>query len=483
MNISSEIVPIIEKLIKNNSETPTIEVKANRLEIDKLGQTISAISNSCLLEGESFGYIIFGIEDNTWEIKGTNERLADFKIGGQQAELYLTTLLQPDIKFEFYDNVEVEGKSLNVIKIPSATHTPVSYKKEVYIRIGANNKLAKDFSEKTRELWSITSGFNYEKTIVKRNVKLEDIFELLDYPTYKKIKNWDKENLEKNIHFIINAMLEDDFLEKVGNGYNIKAIAALLLAKSLKSFNLERKGVRVILYNGDTKSSISKQFEGDKGYGVGFENLIKTIQVNLPVEERAVDGVMKTFEFYPSLIIRELVANAIIHQDLNVKGFETKVEIFQNRVEITNPGKSIIDIWRFYDSNKSRNEKLAFYMRKLKLCEELGSGIDRIVEKSEIENRFTPKYLTNDEYVNVKLFKNKEFEQMTDEDKMNIMFYHCCYCYTLENYMTNTTLRKRFSLDDSKKSIDKITRLIVKAKNKGYIKQGTNKSYIPFWAE
>lgn len=64
LNISSEIVPVIEKLIKNNSETPTIEVKANRLEIDKLGQTISAISNSCLLEGENFGYIIFGIEDN-----------------------------------------------------------------------------------------------------------------------------------------------------------------------------------------------------------------------------------------------------------------------------------------------------------------------------------------------------------------------------------------------------------------------------------
>ena len=37
LNISSEIVPIIEKLIKNNSETPTIEVKANRLESDKLG--------------------------------------------------------------------------------------------------------------------------------------------------------------------------------------------------------------------------------------------------------------------------------------------------------------------------------------------------------------------------------------------------------------------------------------------------------------
>ena len=56
---------------------------------------------------------------------------------------------------------------------------------------------------------------------------------------------------------------------------------------------------------------------------------------------------MEVFEFYPQAIIRELIANAIIHQDLSMTGSEIKIEVYDNRVEITNPGKSVIDLWRF----------------------------------------------------------------------------------------------------------------------------------------
>lgn len=44
-------------------------------------------------------------------------------------------------------------------------------------------------------------------------------------------------------------------------------------------------------------------------------------------------------------------------------GFEIKIEVYDNRVEIINFGKLVIDLWRFYDCNKSRNEKLVYYMR------------------------------------------------------------------------------------------------------------------------
>jgi len=155
---------------------------------------------------------------------------------------------------------------------------------------------------------------------------------------------------------------------------------------------------------------------------------------------------MEVFEFYPQAIIRELIANAIIHQDLSMTGSEIKIEVYDNRVEITNPGKSVIDLWRFYDCNKSRNEKLAYYMRQLKLCEELGSGIDRIVEISELNNLFTPKFIITNEYVNAKLFREKKFEQMVEEDKINILYYHCCFRYSIEDYMTNSSLRNRFLL-------------------------------------
>lgn len=72
---------------------------------------------------------------------------------------------------------------------------------------------------------------------------------------------------------------------------------------------------------------------------------------------------------------------------------------------------------------------------------------------------------------------------MADDDKLNILFYHCCFKYSIEEYMTNSSLRSRFGLDNSKSSTDKITNLIKKAKNFGIIKSGPSKSYIPFWAE
>jgi len=108
--------------------------------------------------------------------------------------------------------------------------------------------------------------------------------------------------------------------------------------------------------------------------------------------------------------------------------------------------------------------------------------VDKIVEISEIEKRFTPQYIIYDgQYTTVKLFKNREFENMSEDEKLNILYYHCCYNYTLEKYMTNSSLRERFMLNNTNADSKKITRLIKKALETNLIKQGANKTYIPFW--
>lgn len=476
---NEEILRVITEL-RNNDESPCIEAKENELEVEKFGKTISAISNSCLLENREYGYIIFGVKDKTWEIVGTNKKLSQYKVGNQDVFLYFSTLLTSGIDLKFFDNVEVENKIISVVKISSATHTPVSYKKEIYIRIGSHVKMAKDYPEKLRLLWSKTTGFNYEENIVRESTSKDEVLSLLDYKNYYLLKNLKVPETEEEI---LLSFEKEGMIVKNGDSYSIKALGALLFANDLKEFKLERKGIRIIVYSGKTKSKIIKQFTKTRGYAVGFKDLIKTIEAELPVEERFYDGIRETYEFYPKEIIRELVANAVIHQDLNITGFETRIELYEDRVEITNPGKALIDIWEFYNCNRSRNEKLAYFMREIGVCEELGSGVDRIVEISEQENRFTPKYLTNNENVNVKLFKEKSFSQMTDEDKINILYYHCCYKYSCEDYMNNASLRARFLLDDSKTSIDKISRLINKVKKLSLIKQGPAKTYIPFWAE
>jgi len=83
---------------------------------------------------------------------------------------------------------------------------------------------------------------------------------------------------------------------------------------------------------------------------------------------------------YPEIAIRELVANALIHQDFTIRGTGPMIEIFSDRMEITNPGIPLIDTLRFIDEPpQSRNEALASFMRRVNICEEQGSGIDKII--------------------------------------------------------------------------------------------------------
>ena len=88
---------------------------------------------------------------------------------------------------------------------------------------------------------------------------------------------------------------------------------------------------------------------------------------------------------FPELAIRELVANAIIHQDFTLSGTGPMIEIFSDRMEITNPGIPLVDTQRFLDSPpRSRNEGLASFLRRIGICEERGSGIDKVVFQTEV---------------------------------------------------------------------------------------------------
>lgn len=108
------------------------------------------------------------------------------------------------------------------------------------------------------------------------------------------------------------------------------------------------------------------------GYAVGIENLLDYTMVMLPSEEYLHGGTRKIRQVFPREAIRELMANMLIHQDLSVVGYSPRVEIYENRVEFSNPGEPIIAVDRFLSSNQSRNPRLAKLMRQMKLCEERG---------------------------------------------------------------------------------------------------------------
>ena len=191
---------------------------------------------------------------------------------------------------------------------------------------------------------------------------------------------------------------------------------------------------------------------------------------------------------YPEIAVRELVANAIIHQDFNIRGAGPMVEIFSDRIEITNPGEPLIDTLRFIDQPpRSRNETLAAFMRRINICEERGSGIDKVVFQVELYQLPAPDFLVVGENTKAVLYAQKEFAQMTRQDRIRACYQNACLCYVSNAQMNNESLRKRMGIED--RNYPMASRIIKETLEEGLIKiyDPSNKSkklvkYVPFWA-
>lgn len=192
---------------------------------------------------------------------------------------------------------------------------------------------------------------------------------------------------------------------------------------------------------------------------------------------------------YPEVAVRELVANALIHQDFSITGSGPLVEVFTDRIEISNPGQPLIDTLRLLDSPpQSRNEKLASIMRRFKVCEERGSGIDKVVFETELYQLPAPDFIKTENHFKAVLFSHKEFSSMDKEERVRACYLHCCLKYVAgKERISNTTVRDRFKIKEE--SYPVASNIISDTLKKGLIKpfDADNKSkrymsYVPFWA-
>jgi len=271
-------------------------------------------------------------------------------------------------------------------------------------------------------------------------------------------------------------------------GWDITNLGAILFAKKLSDFKLlKRKNVRVIQYKGNSRIETIREQEGGKGYASGFEGLIGFINNLLPRNEVIGKALRQDLPMYPELAVRELVANALIHQDFSIRGTGLMLEIFSNRMEITNPGQPLVNSERFIDTPpKSRNEELASFMRRIGVCEERGSGFDKVVSETEFYQLPAPIIEVTKEHTKVILLAHIDFKEMSKEDKRRACYLHTCLKYVNREFMTNMSLRQRFGLND--KDVSVASRIIKDATEHGLIKlleSDTNQryyKYIPFWA-
>jgi ATP-dependent DNA helicase RecG len=186
------------------------------------------------------------------------------------------------------------------------------------------------------------------------------------------------------------------------------------------------------------------------------------------------------------VVVRELLANAMIHQDFQIGGASPMVEVYDDRIEFTNPGDPIVPTERFIDGYQSRNERLADLMRRMHICEEKSSGIDKVIHSVELFQLPAPKFTATHHRTEVVVFGCKEFDAMDRDERVRAAYQHCCLRYVMRQDMTNQTLRERFHLPPSKSSL--VTAIINQTIEAGLIRPdesvGASKKlsrYLPFW--
>lgn len=481
---SDYLISILKELIKQH-ESGYVEFKTNNANPQMIGEYISALSNTVALEGRASGYLIWGVDDKTHEILGTNFEPKVEKKGNEELENWLLVNLSPKINFEFHEVIYKELKVV-ILEIEKASHSPVKFQSNEFIRIGSYKKRLKDHPEKERELWRVFDRITFEEQDALNNVEDSEVLSLLDYPMYFELQDLP---LPESRTQILERLSMDKMIKRNDAGiWNITNLGAILFAKKLSSFDrLSRKAVRVIVYRGKNKLETIRELRGDKGYASGFEGLISFIDNLVPRNEVIGKALRKEVPIYPELAVRELVANALIHQDFSISGTSPVIEIFSDRMEITNPGIPLVDVDRFLDNPpRSRNEMLASFLRRSGICEERGSGIDKVASLAEVYQLPAPLFEVTDQFTRVTLFSHKELKEMLREEKIRACYLHACLKYVSRETLTNASLRLRFGLESKDASI--VSRIIKDAVDANRIKlldpdaSNKHKKYIPFWS-
>lgn len=426
------------------------------------------------------------MNDISHDILGTNFKPRLEKIGNQELENWLVTQLSPRINFKIYE-FAFEEKNIVFFEIPKANHVPVRFKGLEYIRVGSYKKLLKDFPEKERELWALFSLEPFEKSIALESLTADEIITNINYPAYFDLT---KQSLPDNRDGIIQRLISERLIvQKTGNIFDITNLGGILFGKDLRNFErLSRKAIRVVIYKGKNRVESQREQTGIKGYATDFEEMLGFINDQLPKNEQIGQAFRREKRMYPEVAIRELVANAIIHQDFNISGTGPLIEIFTDRIEITNPGVPLIDTMRFIDEPpRSRNEDLAAFMRRINICEERGSGIDKVILMVELFQLPAPEFQVTANHTKVTLFAYKKLADMDKADRVRACYQHACLRYVSNDRMTNSSLRERFSIKDENYSM--ASRIISDTIDTGFIKphdpenmSRKHAKYVPFWA-
>jgi len=484
-----QLSQLLERLRQQPKENEWVEFKVNDIEPFAIGESLSALSNAANLHGQDYGYLIFGVRDNDHELVGTDFLPKQHKIGNEEFENWLLQRFEPRIELALFE-FEYKEKRFAIIRIQAATDRPIEFRGKdkawtAWIRVGSYCKKLREFPEKEKRIWKNEAHRCFETEIALAGVSGDEALQLIDYPKYFELL---QHPLPADKEGILKRLAEDAILVSHDEEFDITNLGAIMFARDLSRFKgVARKALRVIFYEGSSRVRTQVERQNNKGYASDFEDVLSYIYDRLPANEEIGLALREERKMYPRVAVRELLANALIHQDFSISGTGSMVEVFADRLEMTNPGLPLISTDRFLDqAPRSRNEVLASLMRRAHICEEKGQGIDRVLFAIECYQLPAPKFTADETSTRVVLFSQRQLSSMDKADRIRACYLHCCLRSVSNEKTNNETVRTRFGL--SEKQMSSATKIINDTIDAGLIRPADPlsharkfASYVPFW--
>jgi ATP-dependent DNA helicase RecG len=467
---SYDLTEILRNLLSLPAESELVEFKEAKttFDSDKLGEYFSALSNEANLKSAQEAWLVFGV-NNAQEVVGTAFRADPVKLQSLTKEIadHCTNRLT----FRGIHELTHEGKRVILFEIPPATAGyPTAWKGHHYGRDGESlGPLNTD--ERHRIEGRFQQQIGFERGIAYANASISHILELLDWQKYFALCEYPEPS---DAQEIVVRLASVKAIVRADGQLHITNLGAVLFARDLRRFeHLAYKSIRIILYEGTGRTGAKVAQTGQMGYAVGFNRAANWLNDRLPSHEEIGRAVRSTVPTYPIKAVRELMANALIHQDFTVSGSTLMVEVFANRIEITNPGTPLINVLEFLNHIPvSRNEAVAATMQLFNFCERQGSGIDRVVEECEKHQLPAPDFIRGDNYTQAILYAPRPLREMDRRDKIRACYQHACLKHANGQQMTNQSFRERMGIAEKNYSI--ASRIIAET-----IEEGLIRSYDP----
>lgn len=357
---------LLLELLAYPHETEWLEFKTNYWNENEIGIYISALSNAAAMCGKKEAYLIWGIDDSSHEIVGTNiDYRADYK--HEPFEHYIARNLTPSIHFQFSEFF-VANKRVVILTIPAALKVPTEFQNERYIRIGSAKESLRKYPQRESALWK-TLIYGSPTLTNTDSEKQELTFNKLLLYYASKNKQINRETFEENL----------ELRNRETGKYNL--LALLLSDENAIS-------VRVSIFNGKTKSSglrSVKEF-GNTCILYSLDNVVHYALdvLNVPITDER-NRVLERNEIFlfDSASFREAIINAFVHnnwQRLNAP----QVSVYSDRIEILSHGTIGSDQTMngfFKGISRPVNPSLARILMQLEISDRAGKGVPTIIDR------------------------------------------------------------------------------------------------------